>query len=165
MRPEDSRLPGGHDRVPGRHVRTGEIPTGPGTAQVFEGGPDLLVLDKVFRRKESRVLSTNLTIHYNRYIYLVEPSPEALKLRGKEVEVHETFDGRVLLRVEDLDLRTVPFNPEDGVRQQDIDDNKYLATTLAKIRQDQLARDEEKVTRPASSSASAVELPTQVGDR
>jgi transposase len=104
-------------------------------------------LDEVFRWKESRVLSMNLTIHYNRYIYLVESSPEALKLRGKEVEVHETFDGRVLLRIDGLDLRTVPFNPEGGVRQQDIDDNKYLATTLAKIRQDQLARDEEKLTR------------------
>jgi len=41
----------------------------------------------------------------------------------------------------------VPFNPEGGVRQQDIDDNKYLATTPAKIRQDQLARDDEKLTR------------------
>ena len=77
----------------------------------------------------------------------MEPSPEALQRRGKEVEVHETFDGRVLLRVDGLDLRTVPFNPEGGVRQLDIDDNKYLATTLAKIRQDQLARDEEKLTR------------------
>jgi len=104
-------------------------------------------LDEVFRWKESRVLSMNLTIHYNRFIYLVEACPEALKLRGKEVEVHETFDGRVLLRVGSLDLRTVPFNPEGGVRQQDIDDNKYLATTLAKIRQDQLARDEQKLTR------------------
>jgi hypothetical protein len=104
-------------------------------------------LDEVFRWKESRVMSMNLTIHYNRYLYLVEPSPEALQRRGKEVEVHETFDGRVLLRVDGLDLRTVPFNPEGGVRQQDIDDNKYLATTLAKIRQDQLARDEEKLTR------------------
>jgi hypothetical protein len=27
-----------------------------------------------------------------------------------------------------------PTNPEGGVRQQDIDDNKYIATTLAKIR-------------------------------
>gem|GEM_PF-7125891 len=63
------------------------------------------------------------------------------------MEVHETFEGRVLLRVEGLDLRTVLFNPEGGVRQQDIDNNKSLATTLAKIRQDQLARDEERLTR------------------
>ena len=33
------------------------------------------------------------------------------------------------------------------MRQHDIDDNKYLATALAKIRQDQIARDEEKLTR------------------
>jgi hypothetical protein len=30
---------------------------------------------------------------------------------------------------------------------READDNKYLATTLAKIRQDHLARDEEKLTR------------------
>jgi hypothetical protein len=40
--------------------------------------------------------------------------------------------------------------PSGGVRQQDIDDNMYLATTLAKIRQDQLARDEEKLTLRSS---------------
>jgi hypothetical protein len=109
-------------------------------------------LDEVFRWKESRVMSMNLTIHYNRYLYLVEPSPEALQRRGKEVEVHETFDGRVLLRVDGLDLRTVPFNPEGGVRQQDIDDNKYLATTLAKIRQDQL-RPRRREAHPAQDAA------------
>ena len=70
-----------------------------------------------------------------------------MKQRGKQVEVHETFDGRVMLRVDGVDLRAVAFNPEGGVRQHDIDDNKYLATTLAKIRQDQIARDEEKLTR------------------
>ena len=37
-------------------------------------------LDEVFRWKESRVLSMNLTIHYNRFIHLVESSPEALNL-------------------------------------------------------------------------------------
>lgn len=104
-------------------------------------------LDEVFRWKDSRVLSMNLTIHYNRFIYLIESSPEALKRRGEEVEVHETFDGRVIVRVDGLDLPTVPFNPEGGVRQQDIDDNKYLAKTLEKIRQDQIARDEEKLTQ------------------
>ena len=107
-------------------------------------------LDEVFRWKDSRVLSMNLTIHYNRFIYLIESSPEALKRRGKEVEVHETFDGRVIVRVDGLDLPTVPFNPEGGVRQQDIDDNKYLAKTLEKIRQDQIARDEEKLTQRKS---------------
>ena len=52
-----------------------------------------------------------------------------------------------MVRIEGLDVRAVPFEPEGGVRQHDIDDNKYLATTLAKIRQDQIARDEEKLIR------------------
>ena len=95
-------------------------------------------LEEAFRWKESRKLSKNLTIHFNRNIYIVDSSPEALKQRGKQVEVHETFDGRVMLRVDSVDLRAVAFNPEGGVRQHDIDDHKYLATTLAKIRQDQL---------------------------
>ena len=95
-------------------------------------------LEEAFRWKESRKRAKNLTIHFNRNIYIVDSSPEALKQRGKQVEVHETFDGRVMLRVDGVDLRAVAFNPEGGVRQHDIDDHKYLATTLAKIRQDQL---------------------------
>ena len=88
----------------------------------------------------------NLTVHFNRGLYLVEPSPEALRRRGKEVEVHEIADGRVVVRIDGLDLRAAPFDPVGGVRQQDIDDNKYLAGTLAKIRQAQLARDEQQLT-------------------
>ena len=105
---------------------------------VGDPDPDNKSLEEAFRWKESRKLSKNLTIHFNRILYIVDSSPEALKRRGKEVEVHETFGGRVVVRIEGLDVRAVPFDPEGGVRQHDIDDNKYLATTLAKIRQDQL---------------------------
>ena len=104
-------------------------------------------LEELFRRKKSRKPSKNPTIHFNRILYIVDSAPEALKRRGKEVEVHEAFGGRVVVRIEGLDVRAVPFEPEGGVRQHDIDDNKYLATTLAKIRQDQIARDEEKLIR------------------
>nr|MBK7070557.1 hypothetical protein [Deltaproteobacteria bacterium] len=92
-------------------------------------------------------MSMNLTIHYNRYLYLVEPSP-GTPAAWQGGGVHETFDGRVLLRVEGrADLRTVPFNPEGGVRPARHRRQQLPRDDLAKIRQDQLARDEEKLTR------------------
>lgn len=44
-------------------------------------------LEQVFLWKEDRRLSGNLTLHYKRMLYLVEPSAEAKRLRGKRVQV------------------------------------------------------------------------------
>jgi hypothetical protein len=49
-------------------------------------------LSQILRCKELRKLTSNLTVHYKRSLYLVEQTPEAMALRGKLVEVHETHD-------------------------------------------------------------------------
>jgi transposase len=102
-------------------------------------------LGAIFRWKEDRKLSHNLTVHYNRVLYLVEESPEALKLRGKRVEVHEMLDGAVHIRHRGLELPATPFRKQGQVRQQDVADNKYLATILERLRRDQIARDQKKL--------------------
>jgi hypothetical protein len=102
-------------------------------------------LGEIFRRKEERKLTQNLTIHYNRILYLIEESPEALKLRGKLVEVHEMVDGTVHIRRGSLEFPAVPFRKEGQIRQQDVADNKYLATIPERVRQDKIARDQKKL--------------------
>jgi hypothetical protein len=102
-------------------------------------------LEQVLRWKEVRKLTQNLTVHYKRSLYLVEETHEALALRGKLVEVHETQDGVVHIRHEHTELAARAFRKEGGVTQQDIEDNKYLASTLRQIQIAQLARDEDKL--------------------
>ena len=41
----------------------------------------------------------------------------------------------------------MPFRKDGGVRQQDIEDNKYLATILRTIQTAQLARDEKNLAK------------------
>jgi transposase len=102
-------------------------------------------LSLVLRWKELRKLTSNLTVHYRRSLYLVEQTPETMALRGKLVEVHQTHDGVVRIRHEQTELAASVFRKDRGVRQQDIEDNKFLASVLRTIQAAQLARDQQKL--------------------
>ena len=109
-------------------------------------------LDEVFRWKEQRTLTQNLTVHYRKHLYVVDESPTALKLRRKTVQVHELEDGTVVFRHGAEVLKATPFRKGGTVRQQDVVDNKYLASTLERIRKAQIAADltrlrEDKLTK------------------
>jgi transposase len=101
-------------------------------------------LNVIFRWKEKRKLTHSLTLHYKRSFYLVDPSPEALALRGTLVEVHEMEDGTVHVRHGDVDLPAATFYKDGNVRQQDVADNKHLAAILEQIRKAQIERDEQR---------------------
>jgi hypothetical protein len=98
-------------------------------------------LDEVLRWKEQRTLTHNLALHYKRHLYLVADSPHARAARGKVVEVHELEDGTVIIRHRGHELTVSVFRKAGGVRQQDVADNKYLASTLERVRKAQIAND------------------------
>lgn len=87
-------------------------------------------------------MTANLAVHYQRTLYIVESSPASLAARGQLVDVHEMLDGTVHIRHDGVDLPAAPFRKAGEVRQQDVADNKYLATILEKLRQKQIAEDE-----------------------
>lgn len=60
--------------------------------------------------------------------------------------MHELADGSVTIRHRRLELTATEFRKEGGVRQQDVKDNKYLASILKGLQSQQLARDEEKLS-------------------
>jgi hypothetical protein len=112
----------------------------------LRGGENLA---EIFRWKETRKVSQNLTIHYQRSLYVLQETPQTMALRGRLVEVHELEDGTVHLWHRGVELAAKRFRKDagaGGVRQKDVDDNKYLATILQRIRQDQIASDEQKLT-------------------
>jgi hypothetical protein len=55
------------------------------------------------------------------------------------------LDGTVHIRRGGHRLAAVPFRKEGQVRQQDVTDNKYLATILERVRRDQIVRDQTKL--------------------
>jgi hypothetical protein len=67
-------------------------------------GEDLV---QTFSWQEERTMSRNLTVHFKRFTYLVEPGPETLPLGGKRVQVREWEDGRVEIQCAG---RTLPYS-------------------------------------------------------
>ena len=54
-------------------------------------------LDQTFTLQEQRKVSSNLTLHYNREMHLLEPSELAEGARGKHVQVRENGAVRIFL--------------------------------------------------------------------
>lgn len=103
-------------------------------------------LERIFTWQEERKLSKNLTLHYKRETYLVEPGPETLLLAGERCRVHEHEDGRIELRHQGQLLPCRVFvDPERRVRQADIVANKRLGAVLAQIQKDQQERDRQRL--------------------
>jgi hypothetical protein len=100
-------------------------------------------LDRVFTWQEERRVTQNLTLHYKRIMYLLEPSEIARAAAGKKVLVRETNDGDVVIEYKGVALVSRPFVKDARVSQAAIADNKILGPLLAEIRERQQERDAE----------------------
>jgi hypothetical protein len=95
---------------------------------------------------------SNLTLHYNRVMYLLEPSELSEAARGKHVQVREYPNGEVRIFLDKLELPARPFPKDNRVRQGAIVSNKLLAGALTVIQGQQQERDrktleEHRLTR------------------
>lgn len=55
-------------------------------------------LERIRSHREVRKVSKELTVHFRRGLYLLDPGPGPLELRGKRCHVHEFLDGRIEIR-------------------------------------------------------------------
>ena len=101
----------------------------------------------IFTWQEDRKVSKNLTLHYKRDLYLIEPDPAAQRLRGKRCHVHEYADGHLELREGGESFPFSAFEEKRRVTQGDIVSNKRLGAVLSKIQADQRNRDKEFLTK------------------
>ena len=102
-------------------------------------------LTSIFTWQEERKLTRNLTVHFKRVTYLVEPGPDTLPLAGKLVQVYESEDGTVELRCAGRVLPYTLFDKNPHVTQGAIVDNKRLGAVLAFIQQGQAERDRQRL--------------------
>jgi len=94
-------------------------------------------------------LGENLTLHYKRVTYLVEPRPEIRALACERCRFHEYEDGRVEVRHAGKLLPCrVFFDKDPCVRQGAIVANKRLSAALIKVRSDQRERDRRRLANP-----------------
>ena len=105
-------------------------------------------LELILSHQEERKISQELTIHFRRGVYLLEPGPDTVELRGQRCRVYEFLDGRIEFRHQG---RPLPFHAFESLRRVghgDIVANKRLSAVLLKIQTDQRARDQETLASP-----------------
>ncbi len=96
-------------------------------------------LDEILTWREERTVTRNLTLHYDRMMLMLDPTPLTRGLPGKKVEVVNYPDGRFAIR---FDGTTLPFRMFDKirtVRPGAIVENKRLGAMLALVKEQQAA--------------------------
>jgi transposase len=94
-------------------------------------------LDGALTWREERTVTGSLTLHYNKVLFLLEPTDATRGLARKRVTVHEFPDGRLAIRHEGRDLPYRTFDKLRRIDQAAVVDNKRLGAVLAVIRERQ----------------------------
>ena len=96
-------------------------------------------LDEILAWREERTVTQNLTLHYDRMMLILDPTPLARSLARRKVEVVNYADGRFAVRCNGTAL---PFKVFDKIRTVEpgtIVENKRLTEVLGHVRAQQAA--------------------------
>lgn len=94
-------------------------------------------LDEILAWREERTVTRNLTLHYDRMMLLLEPTPLTRGLVRKKVEVVNYPDGRFAVQFEGISLPFQVFDKIQTVQPGAIVENKRLGAALAMVKEQQ----------------------------
>jgi hypothetical protein len=90
--------------------------------------------------RETRRVSQQLVVHYNRMKFTLHPTEITARLVGQEVEIYDFPDGRLEIRWKGLPLAYAVFDKLQRVSHAAIVENKRLGAVLAWIKERQDAQ-------------------------
>ena len=90
-------------------------------------------LQDVFAWKEERTLSNNLTVQFDKVLFLLEPNEVTRALARQRVTIVDYPDGRIAIRHKGRDLPYRTFDKLQKVNQAAIVENKRLGEVLAYV--------------------------------
>ena len=96
-------------------------------------------LGEILAWREERTVTRNLTLHYDRMMLLLDPTPFARGLVRKQVEVVNYPDGRFAVQFEGTALPFTVFDKIQTVQPGAIVENKRLGAALALVKEQQAA--------------------------
>jgi Helix-turn-helix domain len=96
-------------------------------------------LDETLAWREERTVTQNLTLHYDRMMLMLDPTPLARGLVRKKVEVVNYPDGRFAVQFNGTALGFKLFDKIQTVQAGDIVDNKRLSAVLEQVKAQQAA--------------------------
>ena len=91
-------------------------------------------LDEILAWREERTVTQNLTLHYDRMMLILEPTPLARGLVRRKVEVVNYPDGRFAVQFNGRPLPFRTFDKIQTVQPGAIVDNKRLSAVLAMVK-------------------------------
>jgi hypothetical protein len=94
-------------------------------------------LDEIMAWRAVRTVTNNLTLHYDRMMLLLEPTPFARGLARKKVDVLNYPDGRFAVQFEGISVPFRVFDKIQTVTQGTIVENKRLGAALALVKAQQ----------------------------
>jgi hypothetical protein len=94
-------------------------------------------LDEILAWREERTVTRNLTLHYDRMMLILDPTPLARGLVRKKVEVVNYPDGRFAVQFNGATLGFKVFDKIQTVQPGAIVDNKRLSAVLEQIKAQQ----------------------------
>jgi hypothetical protein len=89
--------------------------------------------------REERTVTRNLTLHYDRMMLILDPTPLARGLGRKKVEVVNYPDGRFAVQFNGATLGFKVFDKIQTVQPGAIVDNKRLSAVLEQVKAQQAA--------------------------
>ena len=96
-------------------------------------------LDEILAWRETRTVTHDLTLHYDRMMLILEPTPLARGLVRKKVAVVNYPDGRFAVQFEGTPLEFRVFDKIRTVQPGDIVENKRLSAVLEQVKAQQAA--------------------------
>jgi helix-turn-helix protein len=101
-------------------------------------------LNEIFSWQEERTLSKNLTLQYDKTLYLIEDSIDNRCLARNKVTVFDYFDGSIKIKWQHRELPYRIFDKMQKVDQGEIVSNKRLGAALNYIKEKQDLNDESR---------------------
>jgi hypothetical protein len=108
-------------------------------------------LDSIFAWRELRKVTQNLTLHYERKLYLLADTPENRRLIGKFIDVFQFPDGRIEIRVAGTALPYSTYDKLGEIDQGAVVESKRLGHVLRIAQLVQSERDNRSVDRPSTA--------------
>ena len=88
-------------------------------------------LDEALAWREQRTVTANLTLHYNKVLFLLQPNKITRAAARQRVTVYDYPDGRLAIRWKGVELPYRAFDKLQVVDQGAVTDHKRLGAALA----------------------------------
>ena len=117
-------------------------------------------LDLIFTWRELRKVTQDLTLHYERKLYLLPDIATHRRLIGRYIDVFQYPDGRVELRAANAVLPYCTYDKLGAIDQGEIVENKRLGQVLRAAQIVQAQRDSRRVAAPSTAHrANGIKVP------